>query len=237
MMKYVFSIAAFLLFTNYAFGCSLYIAPVSDFDTAHYIFIGEIVKIIKNVEYESQGVKDEAVGFKVKVSENIYSPKQAIYFEVFPLHLTASCGLRSDPKKLLDQFSVGSQVRVVAKETTVFKNNPGENSIVRLDTSIYNRGSFSKNDVSANLQTSAKSVYDYSGFAPKQRKTAADDALVASNYNLPEFELRKDLLRLKESKSEDEKLKIVERLVFYPHIYRLDYLWLVAVTSAIRINL
>jgi len=205
----------------------LFIAPVSHFDTAHYIFIGEIVEVIKNVKYESRGVKGEAVGFKVKVSENIYSQKQAAYFEVFPLHLTPSCGLSSYTKELLEQFSVGSRVRVVAKETTVFKNSSGENSITRLDTSIYNHGSFSKNDVSANLQTSAKSIYDYSSFTAKQRKTAADDALVASNYYLPEFELRKDLLRLKEAKSEDEKIKIVERLVFYPHVYNLDYLWMV----------
>lgn len=222
MKKYIFSVVAFLLFTNYVFGCSLYIPPTSDFDTGHYIFIGEIVEVLENVKYESQGIKNEAVGFKVKVSENIYSPKQADYFEIFPLQLTASCGLMSDIKQLRERFSVGSQVRVVAKETTVFKNQSAGNSIVRLETSIHNHGSFSRNDVSENLRASAKSVYDYNSFAQKQRATA-DNEFAASNHRLPEFELRKDLFRLKETKYGDEKIKILERLVFYPHVHRLNY--------------
>ena len=223
MIKYLFLTVAFLLFTNAIFGCKLAVPPTSDFDSAHYIFIGEIVEIVENAEYESQGMKDESIGFKVKVIENIYSPKQATYYEVFPLRLTASCGLASDTIKLLKEFTVGSQVRVVAKEATVFKSQPVENSTIRLETSIFNRGSFSRNDLSENLQSSEKSFYDYSNFVQKQRTTAEENALFESNYYLPEFELQKDLLRLKESKSEIERTKILERLVFYPHIYRLDY--------------
>src|SRR5688572_30000719 len=116
MIRYLFLTVAFLFFTNAAFGCSLYIQPSSDFDATHYIFIGEIVEVLDNVDYVSQGIKDKAIGFKVKVSENTYSPKQAAYFEVFPLRLTPSCGLMSDAKELRKLFSVGSQVRVVAKE-------------------------------------------------------------------------------------------------------------------------
>lgn len=174
MIKQFFLTIAVLFFANVAaFGCKLGIPPISDFDITHYIFIGEIVEVIENVKYESQGIQDEAVGFKVKVTENIYSPKQKTYFEVFPLRLTASCGLASDTKKLREQFSVGSEVRVVAKEATVFKNQPVENSTVRLETSIRNRGSFSRNDLSENLRTSAKSFYDYSSFVQKERTTAA----------------------------------------------------------------
>jgi len=223
MIKYLFLTVAFLFFTNVAFGCSLYVRPASDFDTAQYIFVGEIVEVLDNVDYDSQGIKDKAIGFKVKVSENIYSPKQATYFEVFPLRLTPSCGLMSDKKKLRELFSVGSQVRVVAKEATVFKNQSVENSTIRLETSIYNRGSFSRNDLSENLRASAKTFYDYNNFVQKQRTTAAEDALVESNYYLPEFELRKDLLRLKDSKSEIERTKILERLVFYPHVYNFGF--------------
>lgn len=223
MIRYLLLTIAFSFFANTAFGCSLLISPTSDFDTTHYIFIGEIVEVLDNVNYDSQGVKDKAVGFKVKVSENIYSPKQATYFEVFPLRLTPSCGLMSDTKKMRELFSVGSQVRVVAKEATVFKNQPVESSTIRLETSIRNRGSFSRNDLSENLRTTAKTFYDYSSFVQKQGTTAAEDALVESNYYLLEFELEKDLLRLKESKSEDERTKILERLVFYPHVHNLSF--------------
>ena len=223
MMKYLLFTIGFLLFTNDAFGCKVGINPTSDFDTAQYIFIGEVVEILESVKYESQGIEAVAVGLKIKVSENVYSPKQAAYFEVFPLRLTASCGLRSDTKEVREHYPVGSQVRVVAKEATVFKNQPA-NSIIRLETSIYtNKGSIARNDLNESLRTSVKTIYDYSSFIPQQRTSTAEDALVESNYYLPEFELRKDLLRLKETKSEDERTKILERLVFYPHVSRMSF--------------
>ncbi len=56
-MKYLFSTVAFLLFTNYAWGCKLAIDQTSDFDTIHYAFIGEVVEILESVKYESQGIK------------------------------------------------------------------------------------------------------------------------------------------------------------------------------------
>ena len=223
MMKYLFPTIAFLLFTNSILGCKLGIQRTSDFDTTHYIFIGEVVEVIESVKYESQGIKTDAVGLKIKVSENVYSPKPASFFEVFPLHLTPSCGLRSDIKEIREHYPIGSQVRVVAKEATVFKYQPAESSTIRLETSIYNSGSIARNDLNESLQTSAKIFYDYKGFVERQRTTAVEDALFDSNYYLPEFELRKDLFRLKETKSEDERTKILERLVFYPHVSRMSF--------------
>ena len=202
------------------------IRPISDFDPAHFVFIGEIVEVL-DVEYHSQIIKSQtikfnAVGFKVKVLENVYSPKQATYFEVFPLTINPGCLLESETKRLREMFSVGSQVRVVAKEATIFKTQPVDSNIIRLETSILNRGSFSRNDLRENLQSSAKSFYEYSDFLQMQRTLEAGDVINSAHY-LPEFELRKDLLRLKETKSEDEKTRILERLVFYPHVRRVDY--------------
>ena len=223
MMKYLFLAIAILLFANNALGCKLALAPITNFNPAEYIFIGDIVEVIESAEFESEGVKASAVGFKVKVTENIYSPKQAAYFEVFPLRLTTTCGLSSDTKKLLEQFPVGSKVRVVAAEATIFKNQPANNSTIRLETSIYNCGTFSRNDLILNLQTSANTLYDYRSFVEKERTTAAEDAMFESNYDLPEFELHKDLFRLREAKSESETTKILERLSFYPHVYNLAF--------------
>jgi len=227
MIKYLLAIIALLFFTNTNFGCSLYIKPISDFDPAHFVFIGEIVEVF-DVDYGSQIIKSQiikykAVGFKVKILENIYSPKQAAYLEVFPLSLTPGCSLVSETKRLREMFLVGSQVRIVAKEATMFKNQPVDDSIIRLETSIFNRGSFSRNDLRENLRSSGKSFYEYGDFLQMQRKLPAEDVLIHSAHYLPEFELRKDLLRLKETKSEDEKTRILERLVFYPHVHRLDY--------------
>jgi hypothetical protein len=222
MIKHLFLIVAFLLFTNHVFGCSLITSPISDFDATHYIFIGEVIEVIESVKYESQGIKADAVGLKIKVFENVYSPKPASYFEVFPLRLTPSCGLMSDKEEIRKHYPIGSQVRVVAKEATVFKNQP-VNSIVRLETSIYNKGSIARNDLNENLRTTAKTVYDYKSFVEKQGTIVTEDALFDSNDYLPVFELRKDLFRLKESKSEDERTKILERLVFYPHVHNMNF--------------
>jgi len=41
---------------------------------------------------------------------------------------------------------------------------------------------------------------------------------------LPEFELRKDLLRLRKATSEAERVKILERLLYYPECCDLDFL-------------
>jgi hypothetical protein len=201
--------------------------PTPDFDNQHYIFIGEIVEIVKAVNLKSQQIKNDAVGLKIKVSENVYSPKLASYYEVFPLSLTPSCGLESEIKQIRERFPVGSKVRVVAKEATSIKYDPAH-SIIQLETSIFNKGIISRNDLIANQHTSAKTIFDYKGFVAKQYTTKAEEAFFASNNSLPLFELRKDLFRLQESKSEEEKTKILERLVFYPDVDNFtfeDYAW------------
>lgn len=221
MTKYVFLTIIFLLFTNVVFGCKMKPTLATNFDSDHYIFIGEVVEVVGPVKFDSQGEKRDAVGLKIKVSENVYLPKSATYYEVFPLRLTASCGLMSDTKEIRERYPIGSYVRVVAKESTALKDQ-SENSAIRLETSVYNQGSIARNDLNEDLQTSAKAVYDYKSFVERQR-TTAEDSLYDSNYYLPEFELRKDLLRLKEAKSEDERIEILERLVFYPHINRFSF--------------
>jgi hypothetical protein len=205
------------------------VGPISGFDREHYIFIGEVVEVIESVNFKSRGVKSDAVGLKIKVSENIYLPKLASYYEVFPLRLTSWCGLMSETKEVREHYPVGSQVRVVAKEATTFKDEP-VSSAIRLETSIYNKGSISRNDLSAKLKTSAKTIFDYENFSYKtfasnQYPTAVAERIdAASNNFLPEFELRKDLFRLQKVKSEAEKIKILERLVFYPDVDDVSFL-------------
>ncbi len=179
-MKYLLLIVAFLLFTNYAFSCSLLTSPTSGFDMADYIFIGEVVEV-KSVKYKRGKGEAEAIGLKIKVSENVYSPKLASYYEVIPLRLYADCSVGSDTKEVHEHYPVGSQVRVVAQEAIVIKNQLAD-STVRLETSIYNRGSIARNDLNESLRTSAKTFYDYKSFVERQRTTAAEEALHDSNY-------------------------------------------------------
>ena len=214
MLKYLFLAVTLILSAQHVLGCKMSLPPLS-FDTDHYVFTGEVVEIIENVKYNLDGNEADAVGLKIKVSNNIYSPKEAVYFEVFPFRSTPWCALKSDAERVREQFPVGSQVRVVAKEATILRKYSAESSIVQLQVSGRDRSSIARNDLSDELRTSAKTFYDYSSFRERSRTTPAEDVLVDSNHYLPEFELRKDLLRLKEAKSEDERTRILERLVFY----------------------
>ena len=228
-MKHFFLAITFLLFSTNVFGCSIIALPTSSkFDSEQYIFIGEVVELIESVKYDSyyesdRGNQGEALGLKIKVTENVYTPQSSTHFQVFPLRLTPSCSLMSDKEEVRQNYPIGSKVRVVAKKATIFKNQPAENSIIRLETSIFNRGSIARNDVSESLRTSANSVYEYRSFVDRQRTTAAEFVLFDSNYYLPIFELQKDLVRLEKAKPLNERNKILERLVFYPRVYDIDF--------------
>lgn len=224
MSKFILLIIIFLFIGNYAFGCSLALKRISDFDIEHYIFIGEVVEVIKQNKPKTDENKALPIGLKIKVVENVFSPKQSSFYEVYPLRIQPDCSLTGDIKDLSERFPVGSQVRLIAKEVKEAKilRDQTANSVIQLETSIFNKGSIARNDLSDINRTSAKSFYDYGSFVPMQAKSAAEYLLAESISLLPEFELRKDLLRLKELKSEDERIKILERLIFYPPISWLD---------------
>ena len=206
------------------FGCSLRVAPISQFDTAQYVFIGEVIGVVGPLKSEAKKADGgEAWGLRIKVVDKIFLPQTpASHFDVFPYDLTAWCGLSGwKSEELSKYYPIGSQVRVIAKETTLLESKLPDGNI-RLETSIYNRGSIARNSES-DLNTSAESLYDYKRYADRRRTSAEEDPLFDSNYYLPHFELRKDLLRLRDASSEDEKVNILERLLFFPHVYDLDY--------------
>jgi hypothetical protein len=215
-------VAVCSLCQSISFGCSLAIAPISQFDTEQYVFIGEVVDVVGPFKSEAKKANGEAWGLRVKVGDKVYLPlSPANYFEVFPYHLTPWCGLRGwSREELLKYYPVGSQIRVVAKESTLLESKIPEGNIW-LETSIYNRGSIARN-TEPDLITSAESVYDYGKYADRQRTSADDDPLFDSNYYLPDFELRKDMLRLREAASEAERISILKRLLSFPYVYRLS---------------
>ncbi len=128
----------------------------------------------------------------------------------------------SNRKELRARFTVGAEVRVIAKTPSVVAERSSAGPPLRLETSIYNGGSFSRNDLRSDLRTSATRIYDYRAWASNPARTATNDAVIASSYGLLQFELRKDLLRLKNATNESDKRSILERLVFYPHVQALD---------------
>lgn len=225
MIKCLAVIVAVVLFTDPAFGCTLGVPPARSFDSAHYIFIGEVVDVLADVPYASSGIEGLAVGFRIRVSQPIHPALDStgnFYYDVFPLRLIASCGLMSATTELRAQFPIGSEVRVVAKVATVLSGPSPVDGPLRLETSVYNRGSFARNDLRDELRTSATLVYDYRTWVPMSRRLPADDAVAGSFYSLLQFELQKDLLRLENATTEAEKLAILDRLAFHPRVLDLD---------------
>lgn len=236
MIKTVFFIVVFLVFINVAFGCSIVTdLPISDNPIifkgkllfpapkpAQYVFIGEVVEIISVAKPQSDKNQTDAEGLKVKVTENIYSLQSASFYEILPLRIYPDCSLQGETG-LKKAFPVGSKVRVIAQEATIYKYLSDEKSVPRLETSIKNNGSIVRNDLNENTKSSADSYYDYSSFASKKPMTQEEETEFYSKLELLKFELQKDLARLVKAKTESERLKVMARLVYYPYFYRVPY--------------
>lgn len=203
----VFCVSGLLVQT--AFSCSLAGKGISVFDDTEYIFIGEIIGYTKAVESSELGGK--AFGLIIKPKENIYLPKTPkLYFEVFPVTLWADCsfgGMKIEELKI--NFPLNSEVRVIAKEAKILPNNLPDNNI-RLEDRPGELGSIVLNYENEKRITSNESVFDYKTF------TYDIDEDSDSTYLLPNFEIRKDLLRLKNSRTQKEKTDILNRLLDVP---------------------
>ncbi|HZH30664.1 MAG TPA: hypothetical protein VEY11_07860 [Pyrinomonadaceae bacterium] len=206
-------------------GCSLAATPVKGFDPAEYIFTGEVVNIVG--PFESKKFKGKTWGLKVKVDEAIYLPKTpAGYFEVFPYELGADCLTGGTSKEKLEKYyPVGTKIKVIAKEAKLLPVSPSGGNI-RLEDLPGSPGSVSRNNYEdGRLMASARPVFDYKNY---RQVTPADYVggfmpFLDARVRLPEFELRKDLLRLRNAKTESEKFRILERLLYYPERWSLDF--------------
>lgn len=206
-------------------GCSLGVLPLKGFDPAEYVFTGEVTGIVG--PFESKKIKGRAWGLKVKVEEAVHLPKTpGGSFEVFPYKLWASCETAGTPGEELEKyFPVGSKVKVIAKAAELLPGEPGAGDL-RLEILPGSLGDVTRNDYEdGRPMTSARSVFDYRNY---KRVTPADYVKDFMPYldahgALPEFELRKDLLRLRNARTRGEKLSVLERLVYYPECCDLDF--------------
>ena len=225
--QFIFSILlACTIAPSICWGCSLAVPPVKGFDPAEYIFTGEVLNIVG--PFESKKFQGKAWGLKVKVDEAVYLPKAtASYFEVFPYELWADCSTAGTSREELGKYyPVGSKIKVIAKEAKLLPSKLSDGNI-RLEDLPGSLGSVSRNYYEDGRQmTSTQSGFDYRNY---KRVTPADYVrdfmpFLDAHGLLPEFELRKDLLRLRNAKSEAERVKILERLLYYPECCDLDFL-------------
>jgi uncharacterized FlgJ-related protein len=97
---------------------------------------------------------------------------------------------------------------------------------IRLSITEMNGGLIARNDVRDGFDSTVESVYDYKKDKTHSR-SAQDKASVFYYYSwLGDFELRKDLIRLRDAKKESERFTILKRLSDYSY-YKIVYARLV----------
>jgi len=214
MKKLIFLILLAVSFSvQTIFGCSLAVKPLGSFDETEYVFIGEVVGYTEPVE--SAKLQRQAFGLIVKVRESVHLPAPTkTHFEVFPIELWADCSESgTDVKKLQKKFPVNSEVRVIAKRAELLPALTDGN--IRLEDRPGAIGSIALNYEKTRM-TSADSVFDYKSYEFDMDEDSD------SKYLLPDFEARKDLLRLKNSKNQTETNVLLARLLYFPAGHHLD---------------
>jgi hypothetical protein len=206
-----------------SFGCTLGLQPVRDFDRNEYIFIGEVIGLAG--PFASHKFKPQAWGLKIKVDDPIYLPKTpASYFEIVPFESWSDCTTKGiEREDLIHDFPIGSKVKVIARAAKLLPGKLDDGNI-RLEITSGSLGSISRNDDAGRSMTSSQSVFDYKAY---RGITVSDwdsnNPLHYAHSVLPEFELRKDLLRLRNAGDEAQRTMILERLVYYPDCCDLDF--------------
>jgi hypothetical protein len=203
-----------LLWPRQGSGCSLLVLPPIEVDPEEFVFIGTVTEL---TELPGHGPErdptDPVVGVRVRVRESILRPRRVRASEeyvVHPFSLGIDCAKNHKSKQwILEDYAPGTEVWVIAR-----KLDSGSD----IDLEVW-EGDGAYMVPNTKPLTSAKSVSDY-------RKIKAS--------LLPEFELRKDLLRLHQSSSDREREKILMRLAFYPGYRSREERFLALVNSTIK---
>lgn len=229
-MKRIFSFTfSILLFLQSTFGCTLLPNYISKFDKTEYVFIGEVIGYTDPIEFEGKYqisvgndnpyklAYKQASGLIVRVKATINLPKRPkTHFEVFPFDLDAGCGTLGIQKfALKNRFPLNSEILVVVNEATIFPHVL-ENGNFRLEQEFARSNVIALNADKKNRQlTNVSSIFEYSQLN--------EDFDIGKNYYLFDFEARKDLLRLQLSKTQMEKVAVINRLLENP-TRAIDYL-------------
>jgi hypothetical protein len=181
-----------LLWPGNSRGCELIMLPPIDVDSEEFVFIGIVTELTELPEQGPEG--DPVVGVRVQVRESILRPRWAKpsgEYVIHPFSLGTDCTKNRKGKQwILEDYAPGTEVWVIAR-----KLDSGSD----IDLEVW-EGDGAYMMPNSKPPTSARAVSDY-------RKI--------KDSVLPEFELRKDLLRLRKASSDREREKILKRLAFY----------------------
>jgi hypothetical protein len=193
------------------------------FDAAEYIFVGEVTGVVG--PSHSELVAGEVWGLRIKIKEVVSLPDgPAKYVELYTYTTGAACEAQgvTDPKRYR-QLPKGLLVRVIAK-----RSNGGDNRLpgggLRVDDRGYHRGpilSGIAEDQPFSSRVSSindfRMPFDFDAYTKKSKRTESYRENSPEWYReMAQFELRKELLRLKNAKSQKENGVILERVAFYP---------------------
>lgn len=219
------SLMLFVMQTGVSVGCQFGLPVVRDFNRNEYIFIGEVIGLAG--PFESHKFSPQAWGLKIKVIDPINLPKTtASYFEVIPYDSWSDCTTAGTSEEdIIRDFPTGSKVKVIAERAKLLSNKLDGGNI-RLEILPDSLGSISRNYYDdGRALTSSQSVFDYKAY----RRIFASDSWNGSDQSLyaqralPEFEMRKDLLRLRNALNEEQRISILEKLIYYPECCDLDF--------------
>ena len=205
--------------------CTYFTEPMVKFIPQEYVFLGEVAGFVGPIR--SNKIFRDAWGLRVRVTHEFNLPKKSgDHLEVYPLGLTNACEYTGTSQEALKEFyPTRSKVRVVGIESSLFDSRSADGTI-RLELTEMNGGLAARNDSNDGFDTTAITVYDYKKDKAHTR-SAQDKAYVFYYYSrLGDFELRKDLIRLRDAKKVSERYAILKRLSGCSH-YHIDYAQLV----------
>lgn len=194
--------------SSWAMACSIRLLPYSAYDPQEYVFYGEVTEhvAINSANCRDEGGSCQAWGLKVKVLEAVSMPIATIQeLEVFQFGLSSMCGATAMPRQVVEQTPPGSRVMVIGR---LAASSPG--TMPRVDASGYRPGYLVPLPPEANVAALKAGESEY--FRTDSGK------LDGAQY---EFELRKDMTRLKDAVDERTRGRVLERLV-YAHLFSQD---------------
>lgn len=194
------------IFAQESFACFIIPKIISKFDDSEFIFIGKVTAYSDEIASKNGNFKGR--GIIVEATDIVYTPVNAAkHFEVFPLELTPDCRRHGySLGDLKTNYPIGTELRIIAKKPTYYPES--ENEIIRLEDRPADLTNISPNhDENGSRVTTSDSIFDYKTYDYER------DGDTESRADLPSFEIRKDLLRLKNSATQKERDAVLNRFL------------------------
>lgn len=222
---YLTVVVIILLFSEKdGISCSLVYRPPTSFDSTEYIFTGKIVA--HTGPLDSRDLIGHYRAIFVEPVDIVHVPgNPKNYYEIIPFSLGPGCELNTmSERSFREKYPIGTELRIVGRKAEHFDASVSPH-IVRLEVSPYNNYDMSENiPDSSFLHSTHISIYDYSRTSNDSTESLSSRKLGSRYYysytGQHHFELRKDLFRLNQAVTDNEKAIIIRRITqmrTYPH--------------------